>query len=81
MDPLKHPMQTAQDEYAAAMADAVRAVEELVRQGRDDRAAGLACGVDLGVSAAFLFALGDENYRDAVNVIRAGIAHAFREDD
>jgi Ethanolamine utilization protein EutJ (predicted chaperonin) len=83
MDPKEwtHPLQEAQDEYAAAMQDAVRAVEELVRQGRQDRAAGLAVGVDLGTSAAFLFALGDQNYRDATRVIRGCIDIAFREDD
>ena len=81
MDPMKHPLQEAQDEYAAAMQDAVRACEELTRQGREDRVAGLVVGVDLGTSAAFLFALGDQNYRDATAVIRGCIANAFREED
>ncbi len=71
----------AKAEYQLAMEDAVRAVEELHSQGREDRAAGLAVGVDLGTSAAFLFALDDRNYRDATAVIRGCIANALREGD
>jgi hypothetical protein len=72
---------TPQERFKDAMEDAVMAVEELVKDGREDRAAGLAVGIDLGVSAAFLFSLSSRDYENATRVIRAGIAHAFREDD
>lgn len=68
----------AQERFRAAMLDAKAAHDQLMSEGREDRAAGLEVGVDIGTSAAFLFMVNDRAYDDAANIVREAIAQATR---
>jgi hypothetical protein len=70
----------AQVRYRDAMIAANETAQLLNEQGRTDRLAGLAVGVDLCTSAAFLFSLTDQDYDNAATSVRASIAHALADE-
>lgn len=71
----------AQKRLHAAMMDAVNVAIELKDAGREDRVAGLAVGIDLGVSACFLFSVTERDYDQATKMVRQAITHATREEE